>query len=60
MERRQTFSFQKPRELEAIGQTKAARHCMRGTDRAFGQHDGFHDSASQQRHVGTQAANDGK
>lgn len=49
---------EEPREFEAAGQTKAVRNLIRGSDRTFGQHDGFHDSAREQRHIGAEAAND--
>jgi hypothetical protein len=47
-----------PRELEAAGQSKAFRNLVCGSDWTFGQHDRFHDSAREQRHVGAEAAND--
>ena len=48
---------EEPREFEAAGQTKALRDLVRGSDWTFGQHDGFHDSAREQRHIGAEAAN---
>ena len=58
MEWRESFLPEEPREFEAAGQTKALRNLVRGADWTFGQHDGFHDSAREQRHVGAEAAND--
>ena len=49
---------EEPREFEAAGQTKALSDLVRGSDWTFGQHNGFHDSTREQRHIGAEAAND--
>lgn len=57
MEWRQSFVPEESGEFEATGQTKALRDLVRRSDGTFGQHDGFHDSAREQRHIGAEAAN---